>query len=123
MVRRRTCLSVAVFLMSIAIYGCGTPSSGRSGEGGGGEEPALISIRTVQVRGVAYRVGRPDGSGNFFVVSTSGDRPGSRWGASTAVMTAFNCQRVSLTPLDDRWRRAEGRGSFCNPSRSWDQSR
>ena len=112
MVRRRICLGVAFLLMLMTIYGCDTPSSGRGGD-----------IRTVQVKGVAYRVGRPDGSGNFFVVSTSGDRPGSRWGASTAVMTAFNCQRVSLTPLDERWRRAEGRGSFCNPRRSWEQSR
>ena len=82
-----------------------------------GEVRRAVVVRTRK------EVGRPDGSGNYFVVSTSGDRPGSRWGASTAVMTAFNCQRVSLTPLDDRWRRAEGRGSFCNPSRSWDQSR
>ncbi len=123
MVRRRICLGVAFLLMLMTIYGCDTPSSGRGGDGGGGEEAAFINIRTVQVKGVAYRVGRPDGSGNFFVVSTSGDRPGSRWGASTAVMTAFNCQRVSLTPLDERWRRAEGRGSFCNPRRSWEQSR
>lgn len=122
MVRRWICRGGAVFLALMAIYGCDTPTSGRNGDGGG-EESAFISVRTVQVRGVTYRVGRPGNSGNFFTVSTSGERPGSRWGASTAVMTAFNCQRVSLTPLDERWSRAEGRGSFCNPRRSWDQSR
>jgi hypothetical protein len=117
MIRLPGSLAAALFLVSVAISSCSTAPSG------GGGESAFIGVRQVQVKGVTYKVGRKQGSSNFFVVTTAGDRQGSRWGASTAVMNAFQCQRVSLKPLDDGWRRAEGRGSFCSSKGQWHPTR
>lgn len=95
------------------LTGCAESTPARSGES------AFVSVREVRVGGVTYNVNRKSGTANRFVVATSGGSRGSKQGAATAVIRAFNCQRVSLKPTDATWRMAEGRGSFCDDHREW----
>ena len=106
-------LHLLLLLALAPLTGCAESTPARSGES------AFVSVREVRVSGVTYRVNRKSGTANRFVVATSGGSRGSKQGAATAVIRAYNCQRVSLKPTDSTWREAEGRGSFCDDHREW----
>ncbi|MDX1402475.1 MAG: hypothetical protein R3245_11170, partial [Kiloniellales bacterium] len=78
-----------------------------------------VSVRQTRIGAVTYKVWRKPGTSNTYIAETQDNRPGSRKGATSAVIKLFNCQRANMRPADDRWRRSEGKGSFCDGYREW----
>ena len=108
---------VTILALSLFLGACQS-SPPKSGPGAK-EASSFVTVRQVRIRGVGYRVWLKPGSDNYYIAETVGDSAGSQRGASAAVMRTFNCQRANMRAVDQHWRRAEGRGSFCDGFREF----
>jgi hypothetical protein len=74
----------------------------------------LLPAYQYNIGGIRYGVGRIPGQHDQFLIYTGGGEPGTQKAMARALRLAYGCQSMQLTEIEEPWRKAEARGTFCN---------